>query len=187
MAKAKTDPSDTTLRDNCDICDTARAADKKEALQLAGKILACKILKGKISSSHDEIHGHLGFYRKNLHQGRVFDSTVAIAAIMLSKGERLPEWLAVFVADVLKGTLKRPTKHGKDKFANMERDYYTAWAVLEVSRRFSLPKRTNNALSKKTTAAQIVAEQGKFTINQVHNAYQRYGNKIETFLLSQEI
>ena len=41
-----------------------------------------------------------------------FDAGVSVAAAMLRDGARLPDWLAVFAADVLEGKRKRPTNHG---------------------------------------------------------------------------
>jgi len=82
--------------------------------------------------------------------------------------ERQPipfQWLADFVADVLDGTRQRPkqrgpdpTKIGPDKNTNWTRKYKLWRTTQEVAKKFDLPLYTNNELSGKTTAADIVSE-----------------------------
>ena len=107
-----------------------------------------------------------------------FDVGVASAADMLRAGAILPDWLAEFAADVLDGKRTRPTKRGPDPYANWIRDYGIARAVLEVSNRFGLPQYTNNELSNKITAAQIVSETAHLSLDVVHKAFQKFGGPI---------
>lgn len=107
-----------------------------------------------------------------------FDAGVITAAAMLRDGAHLPDWLAVFAADVLQGKRTRPTKRGPDPYANWIRDYAVARAVLAVSSRFDLPQYTNNELSNKVTAAQIVSETAHLSLDVVHKAIQKFGGQI---------
>ena len=107
-----------------------------------------------------------------------FDAGVITAAAMLRDGARLPDWLAVFAADVLQGKRTRPTKSGPDPYANWMRNYAVARAVLEVSSRFDLPQYTKNELSNKVTAAQIVSETAHLSLDVVHKAIQKFGGQI---------
>lgn len=107
-----------------------------------------------------------------------FDAGVSVAATMLREGERLPDWLAVFAADVLQGKRTRPTKSGPDPYLNWLRDYKLARAVIEVSNRFRLPQYTKNELSNKITAAQIVSETAHLSLDVVHKAIQKFGGQI---------
>ena len=107
-----------------------------------------------------------------------FDTAVVTAAAMLRAGDRLPDWLAVFAADVLQGKRTRPTKRGPAPYANWMRDYAVARAVLEVSSRFDLPQYTKNELSNKVTAAQIVSETAHLSLDVVHKAIQKFGGQI---------
>lgn len=115
-----------------------------------------------------------------------FDAGVIAAATMLRDGARLPDWLAAFTADVLEGKRSRPTKRGPDPYANWIRDYAIARAVLEVSQRFSLPEYTNNELSDKITAAQVVAETGHFSLDVMHKAIQKFGGRIKRITSPQD-
>ena len=114
-----------------------------------------------------------------------FDVGVMMAANLLRNGERLPDWLAGFAADVLQGKRTRPTQRGPDPYANWVRDYSVARAVLEVSSRFNLPQYTNNELSNKVTAAQIVAEAGGLSLEVVHKAIRKFGGRINRVISPQ--
>lgn len=115
-----------------------------------------------------------------------FDTGVNTAAAMLRDGVRLPSWLAAFVADVLQGKQTRPTKRGPDPYANWMRDYAVARAVLEVSSHFGLPQYTNNELSNKITAAQIVSETAHLSLDVVHKAIQKFGGLVSRVTLPQD-
>lgn len=108
-----------------------------------------------------------------------FDVLTGIAADLLRKGELLPVWLAAFTADVLEGKRKRPTRRGPDKLKNWARDYSLWRAVGEVAERFNLPKYTNNELSEKTTAADIVSEASGCGLAVVTNACQKIKTGVE--------
>ena len=103
-----------------------------------------------------------------------FDVLVMIAAGLMRENERLPDWLATFAADVLEGKRKRPTKRGADKYKNWPRDYSLWRAVDEVASKFNLPKYTNNELSRKPTAADIVAEAARLKVGAVITAYKSF-------------
>lgn len=103
-----------------------------------------------------------------------FDVLVMIAAGLMRENERLPDWLASFAADVLEGKRKRPTKRGADKYKNWPRDYSLWRAVDEVASKFNLPKYTNNELSRKPTAADIVAEAARLKVGAVITAYKSF-------------
>ena len=103
-----------------------------------------------------------------------FDIAVATAADMLRADVRLPDWLASFTADVLEGKRKRPTRRGPDPDAKFLRDYTAAYAVSLVSGRFNVPAYTNNVLSEKATAADIVAEATGIGLQAVIKAYRKF-------------
>lgn len=108
-----------------------------------------------------------------------YDVLVALAAEMMRENQRLPDWLASFAADVLEGKRKRPTKRGRDKYDNFLRDFSLWRAVDEVASKFDLPKYTNNELSTKTTAAEIVAEAIRLNVDVVITAYKAFSKKGE--------
>lgn len=105
-----------------------------------------------------------------------FDMLVGLAASLLREGERLPEFLAVFIADVLEGKRKRPTKRGSDKYANWIRDYELCRAVKAVANEYKLPYYTNNELSEKTTAAEIVTEASGHGVDVIVKAFGKFKN-----------
>ncbi|WP_146589643.1 hypothetical protein [Puniceibacterium confluentis] len=103
-----------------------------------------------------------------------FDVGVRVASRMFRDGKSLPGWLAKFAADVLEGKRVRPTKRGPDRYAYWERDYTLCKAVSQVSTRFGLPEYTENELSRKVTAAEIVAEVAGVSINVVTHAVKKF-------------
>lgn len=103
-----------------------------------------------------------------------FDVLVMLAADGLSRNERLPEWLAVFAADVLLGKRKRPTKRGPDEYGNWERDYKLWRATQEVAKAFDLQHYSNNELSAQTTAAEIVCRAADCNVDVVITAYKKF-------------
>jgi hypothetical protein len=106
-----------------------------------------------------------------------FDVLVTIAADILSRNERMPEWLATFAADVLLGKRKRPTKRGPQEFGNWERDYKLWRATQEVAKVFGLQHYSNNELSKRITAAEIVSRAEGCSLDVVVTAYKKYARK----------
>lgn len=105
----------------------------------------------------------------------VHDAAVAMAATLLRGDERLPEWLASFSADVLDGNRKRPSRRGPNPNNNSIRDYRLSRAVAEVAHRYGLPRYSNNELSAKGTAAEIVANATSHGIDVVIKAVKRFG------------
>jgi hypothetical protein len=103
-----------------------------------------------------------------------FDVLINIAAERLRQGQDLPDWLATFAADVLTGTRIRPTRRGADKYRNYERDYCLWRAAQEVAQRFKLPLYSNNELSTKATAAEVVAQAANLTVAVVTTAIKRF-------------
>jgi hypothetical protein len=156
--------------------------DEANAAELVREILATNVMLLDVDNTMPAAYV-ADTLRQDLQKPELdtndFDVGVVTAAAMLREGERLPEWLAVFVADVLEGKRKRPTKRGPDKTANWLRDYAVAWAVLEVASRFGLPKYTKNELSDKITAAQIVAQTAHLSLEVVHHAVRRFGGRIK--------
>ncbi|MCB9973561.1 MAG: hypothetical protein H6863_00665 [Rhodospirillales bacterium] len=103
-----------------------------------------------------------------------FDVLTDLAATLLRERKMiLPEWLADFSANVLTGKQKRPTKKGPDKDRNYERDYKIFRVVHKVAERFSLPIYTNNELSEKVTAADIVSDATGISIDIIKNVCKR--------------
>ena len=103
-----------------------------------------------------------------------FDVLVGLAADSLRQGEGMPGWLATFAANVLEGKRKRPTKRGRDRYSNWQRDYKLWSATQEVARVFSMPAYTNNELSKKPTAAHAVSLAARCPIDVVVLACRRF-------------
>jgi hypothetical protein len=161
--------------------------DEANAAKLVREILAANVLLTDVDNAMkaDDVHLSAERVANALRQAlqnpdtNDFDAGVVTAAAMLREGERLPEWLALFAADVLEGKRKRPTKRGPDKYANWLRDYAVARAVLEVASRFGLPEYTKNELSDKITAAQIVAKAAHLSLEVVHHAVRRFGGRIK--------
>lgn len=108
------------------------------------------------------------------------DTLVLWAAGRLRAGLELPDWLAIFTADVLEGKRKRPTKRGKDKYDYWERDFKLMLTAKEVAKRFDMPLYTNNESSSKTTAAYITAKAAKVGVDVVKNAIKRFKNHWNT-------
>jgi len=106
-----------------------------------------------------------------------FDFLIQFIANGLRKGDKKPldPDLALFVADVLEGKRARPTKRGQDKYANRQRDYKLARSVDEIAKRFNLPRYTNNELSKKITAADVISQTTGLSKDIVITAYKRFG------------
>jgi hypothetical protein len=103
-----------------------------------------------------------------------FDTLIILAAEGLYQGDALPDWLATFAADVLTGKRVRPTRRGADKYRNFERDYGLWRTALEVAKRFNLPLYTNNELSTKTTAAEVVGKAANLKVAIVTTAIKKF-------------
>lgn len=103
----------------------------------------------------------------------------------LKSNEPVPDWLATFGANVLEGTIKRPTKRGPDEYTNFERDYRLARAVQKVAKDYSLPRYHINEESKKNkmtdTAAGVVSQAHGCNIDVVINAYKKFKAIIQPF------
>ncbi|MBL8499094.1 MAG: hypothetical protein JNL77_00680 [Nitrosomonas sp.] len=105
-----------------------------------------------------------------------FDMLVTLAATCLRDGVILPEFLAEFIADVLEGKRKRPTKRGTDKYANWARDYALCRAVKEVAKKYELQHYSNNELSEGITAAKIVAKASGHGVDVIVKAFAKFKN-----------
>ena len=68
----------------------------------------------------------------------------------------------------------RPTRRGADKYRNFERDYGLWRTALEVAKRFNLPLYTNNELSTKTTAAEVVGKAANLKVAIVTTAIKKF-------------
>ena len=73
-----------------------------------------------------------------------FDTLINLTAGLLRNGGVLPNFLAIFAADVLEGKRKRPTSSGPDQYKNWGRDYKLWRAVKEVAEKYKMPFYTNN-------------------------------------------
>jgi hypothetical protein len=99
-----------------------------------------------------------------------YDVLVVTAATCLRGNQRLPSFLACFVADVLEGIKKRPTKRGADKYKNFERNSKIRYLADVLVKDFKLPKYMNNEFSETTTtAADIVSEVSGLSVATVIN------------------
>lgn len=83
------------------------------------------------------------------------------------------DWLMSFAADVLEGERPRPTKRGPNKYESLFRDTCLARVVRQVAEKFDIPRYTNNELSQKITAAEIVADAAGVREDVVINAYKK--------------
>lgn len=148
-----------------------------DAVEFAKRFLSGPVLYDDVKASTPLGHEHLG---KALQHAVIapdtndFDVLIMLAIDGLSKNEPLPEWLAVFAADVLSGKRKRPTKRGPDKYDNWERDYKLWRATQEVAKTFDLQHYSNNELSAQTTAADIVCQAAGCSADVVITAYKKF-------------
>jgi hypothetical protein len=97
-----------------------------------------------------------------------------LAVELLRKNERMPDSLAFFAADVLEGKRKRPTKRGPDKYSKWERDYRLYRTIQEIVKAFGLAHYTNNELSEKMTAAEIVSQATGIKTAALITIYKRF-------------
>lgn len=148
-----------------------------DAVEFAKRFLSGPVLSNDVKASTPQGHENVA---KALPQAAInpdtndFDVLLMLAADGLYQNERLPEWLAVFAADVLSGKQKRPTKRGADKYANWERDYKLWRATQEVAKAFGLQRYSNNELSAQTTAAEIVSRAAGCNADVVITAYKKF-------------
>lgn len=169
------------------------AADAKidDAVQFAKDFLSGPVLHNDVMTSsaqgHENVTKRLRMFDKLVTRAAAqsvpiqalfqdtndFDALVTITADVLYENQRMPEFLAIFAADVLSGKCKRPTKRGADKYRNWARDYTLMRATQEVAKAFKLPHYTNNELSAKTTAAKIVSEAVDCNLDVVITAYKK--------------
>lgn len=152
------------------------------ALEFAKKYLSEQILRDDIQASTPQEQDFLRIGNaleaaSSKPNALEFDVLVTTAADILSRNERMPEWLAAFAADVLLGKRKRPTKRGPQEFGNWERDYKLWRATQEVAKAFGLPHYSNNELSKQITAAEIVSRAEGCSLDVVITAYKKYARK----------
>ena len=106
-----------------------------------------------------------------------FETLILVAAMLLRQGDRLPDWLATFSADVLEGKRKRPIRRGPDRYAKWMECYQLFRAVEETAKRFDMPIYTHNGLSKKETAAHVVSRAKECPLDIVHNAYRKFKSR----------
>lgn len=103
-----------------------------------------------------------------------YDLLLIFASVCIREHESLPPWLAPFIADVLQGKCERPINRGADKYKNYLRDSKFFRAVHAVAQKFDLPMYTNNNLSNKITAADIVSQAAGYKVDVVTNAYKKF-------------
>lgn len=103
------------------------------------------------------------------------DRLCAYASGFLREHRRMPPYLDDYIADVLDGTRKRPTKRGPDPMHNYYRDFRLAYIVENLSHRYELPRYTNNELSAQSlTAAGVVSEVTGCKLGTVIKAIQKW-------------
>lgn len=152
------------------------------ALEFAKKYLSGQILRDDILASTPKEQDFLRVgnaleVASSKPNTLEFDVLVMTAADILSRNERMPEWLAKFAADVLLGKRKRPTKRGPQEFGNWERDYRMWRATQEVAKAFGLQHYSNNELSKQITAAELVSRAEGCSLDVVVTAYKKCARK----------
>lgn len=86
-----------------------------------------------------------------------YEAACEIAVDIITRGERLPEPLATFTAEVLRGNFKKPNKKGQDLRANRVRDSYICEAVLKL-KYFEYKPITRNDASAPISACDAVVE-----------------------------
>jgi len=118
-----------------------------------------------------------------------FDLMVVVAANLIREGSPIPDWLSGFAADVLIGKVKRPRQRAEDPF-KVSRDFGFWRTSLEVAKRYKLPLYTNNELSEKTTAAEIVSQAAGCKVDVVVQAIKKsrrkFGGKMPGEILPQD-
>lgn len=148
-----------------------------DAVEFAKRSLSRPVLQDEVKASTPQEHENIA---DALQQAAInpdtndFDVLKTLAIDSLYRNERLPDWLAIFAADVLSGKKKRPTKRGVDKYSNWERDYKLWRATQEVAKAFGLQHYTNNELSEPTTAAEIVCQAAGCKVDVVITAYKKF-------------
>jgi len=150
-----------------------------EALEFAKKILTGPILRYDLYVSNPQKEDFLRIGNELEAASKKpnaieFDALLTIAADALSKNERMPDWLSAFAADVLLGKQKRPTKRGPEEFGNWERDYRLWRATQEVAKAFGLQHYSNNELSARLTAAEVVSRAANCSPDVVITAYKKF-------------
>jgi len=116
-----------------------------------------------------------------------FDYLMSLAAGFQRSKYRVPDFLAAFAADVLEGKRKRPTKRGADPYAKYRRNYALFEATEAVAKEFDLPCYSNNELSEKTTAAEIVSMAEHCTTDIVVTAYKKCKKRREDWAKSKRL
>lgn len=150
-----------------------------DALRLAREVLDNHDIRFEVSRSGESEHQRIAEVLQQCATSRQLDSNdfdvlVALAADFLRRNDSMPSWLAEFAADVLSGSVVRPTKRGPDKYANFERDFKLWRAVTTVADRHGMPRHTHNELSKKGTAAELVSIASGMPIDVVIKAIRRF-------------
>lgn len=105
-----------------------------------------------------------------------FDQLIVLAADYLRECKPIPDWLSKFVADVLEGKRKRPSKKGRPEEQNWERDYKIAKIANELVTKYGIAKYGKGNTSKKITATEaIVIASGKtLSDDKVINAIKKF-------------
>lgn len=119
--------------------------------------------------------------------GYAFDRLTAMVGDILRRGGffydkdgkkvAMYDWLSSFAAEVLEGKRTRPSRRGPDRYRNFFRDLALASTVDAVAIKFDLPRYTNNELSNKPTAAEIVAEAAGLKVDVVIMVYKNLNKR----------
>jgi hypothetical protein len=97
----------------------------------------------------------------NFQDINVFNALINRAINSLREHDRMPEWLDDFIADVLAGKRKHPTKTGQDINTNLERNFRIGLVAYVVHEKFGLPYYNNNEQSNGKTVADIISKASK--------------------------
>jgi len=102
-----------------------------------------------------------------------FDALVITVAGLIREGQRLPQNLAKFAADVLEGERLRPTKRGPDPYRDFIRNVELSYAVEAVVQKFSIARYAKGNTTNET-AVDAVSEAAKSTISTVTHALRKH-------------
>jgi hypothetical protein len=103
-----------------------------------------------------------------------YDTLVGLAADSIRQNKLMPEWLALFAADVLEGKKLRPVKPGVTLTQNLVRDFTLYRAAMELKQNYGFPLYTNNEEATKETAAEIVSKISGYSIDVVKVAIKKF-------------
>jgi len=104
-----------------------------------------------------------------------YDAALLVAINILERHEQLPGNLGEWLANHLKGTIKRPARSGPNKYKNLPRDFAIAMAVYKLIDKGFFP--TRNDSSEANSACDVVSSViGKLGYNLGYDAVKKIWN-----------